>query len=72
MVHCDYNIDRYVRNRDFDYLKKLPPVTRAAEKFRLETEILDFEIRQTDEIVRVVLIREGILSGQIFRRGTVR
>lgn len=51
MVHCDYNIDRYVRNRDFDYLKKLPPVTRAAEKFRLETEILDFEIRQTDEIV---------------------
>ena len=51
MILCDSNLDRFVRNRDYDYLCTLPPAMRAAEKFRLETEALELEIRPTDEIV---------------------
>ena len=49
-MYCDYNIERYVRNKYFDYLKELAPEKRAAEKFRLETEALELEIKKTDEI----------------------
>ena len=49
-MHCDYNIERYVKNKYFDYLKELAPEKRAAEKFRLETEALELEIKKTDEI----------------------
>ncbi len=50
-MYCDYNIERYVRNKYFDYLKELAPEKRAAEKFRLETEALELEIKKNDEIV---------------------
>lgn len=49
-MYCDYNIERYVKNKYFDYLKELAPEKRAAEKFRLETEALKLEIKKTDEI----------------------
>lgn len=50
-MYCDYNIERYVKNKYFDYLKKLDPEKRAAEKFRLKTEALELEIKKTDEVV---------------------
>ena len=49
-MYCDYNIERYVKNKYFDYLNDLDPEKRAAEKFRLETEALKLEIKKTDEI----------------------
>ena len=36
-MYCDYNIERYVKNKYYDYLKDLDSEKRAAEKFRLET-----------------------------------
>lgn len=50
-MYCDYNIERYVKNKYYDYLKDLDPEKRAAEKFRLETEALKLEIKKNDEIV---------------------
>lgn len=47
---CDNNIERYVRKKYYDYLNKLSSGERFAEKFRLETQALDFEIRDDDEI----------------------
>ncbi len=51
MPLCNHSIDTYVRNRFFDRLNALPPTERAAEKLRLEIEILDFELRETDELL---------------------
>lgn len=51
MAICDYAIDRYVRDRFFDRLNVLSPTERAAEKLRLEIEALDFELRETDELL---------------------
>lgn len=51
MPFCDYAIDRYVRNEFFDRLNTLPPADRAPEKLKLEIEALDFELRETDELL---------------------
>lgn len=51
MALCDFVIDRYVRDRFFDRLNALTPAERAAEKLRLEIEALDFELRETDELL---------------------
>ena len=51
MALCDFAIDRYVRDRFFDRLNALTPTERAAEKLRLEIEALDFELRETDELL---------------------
>lgn len=51
MALCDFAIDRYVRDRFFDRLNALTPAERAAEKLRLEIEALDFELRETDELL---------------------
>lgn len=50
-MRCEYGTENYIRNEYFDYLNSLPPKVRFAEKFRLETEVLDFEIRENDRIV---------------------
>ena len=51
MPFCNHSIDTYVRNRFFDRLNDLPPIERAAEKLRLEIDALDFELRETDELL---------------------
>lgn len=51
MALCDFAIDRYVRDRFFDRLNALTPAERAVEKLRLEIEALDFELRETDELL---------------------
>lgn len=51
MTLCDYNIERYIRKQYFRELNALSPVNRATEKFRLETEALQLDIRDTDELI---------------------
>lgn len=47
---CDYNVEKYVRKSHYEYLNGLTPVKRFAEKFRIATELLAFEVRAEDEI----------------------
>ncbi|MDD6800302.1 MAG: hypothetical protein PUE85_07810 [Firmicutes bacterium] len=51
MPLCNHSIDTYVRNGFFDRLNDLPPIERAVEKLRFEIEALDFELRETDELL---------------------
>lgn len=51
MALCDYAIDRYARDRFFERLNALTPAERAAEKLKLEMEALEFELRETDELL---------------------
>lgn len=48
---CDSNIERYTREHFFERLNSLSPVSRFAEKFRIETELLKLDIKNDDEIV---------------------
>ncbi len=50
MALCDTAIYRYVTNKYFEQLNKLPPLKRAAEIFRLELENLSLELKCNDEI----------------------
>lgn len=47
---CDYNIEGYVRKRFFEKLNSLSPVSRFAEKFRIETELLRLDVKNDDDI----------------------
>ena len=49
MAMCDANIYRFVVCQNFDYLNSLPPIKRAVEIFRLETEALSMELKKEDE-----------------------
>lgn len=40
----------YIRKCNYEYLNSLTPIKRFAENFRLETEMLDFEIN-TDDVI---------------------
>ena len=48
---CDSNIERYIRKNNYEKLNKLTPTKRFTEKFRLETEALNLDIKETDEII---------------------
>lgn len=48
---CDSNIERYIRKNNYESLNKLTPIKRFTEKFRLETEALKLDIKETDEII---------------------
>lgn len=48
---CDSNIERYIRKNHYECLNGLTPTKRFTEKFRLETEALNLDIKETDEIV---------------------
>ena len=48
---CDSNIERYIRKNNYECLNRLTPTKRFTEKFRLETEALNLDIKETDEII---------------------
>ena len=50
MQLCDSSIDKYVKNKYYDRLNAMKGPERASERFRLEVEALDFELKETDEI----------------------
>lgn len=50
MALCDSSINRFVTNKNYEYLNNLCPVKRAAEIFKLEIEKLSLELKDTDEI----------------------
>lgn len=45
-MYCDYNIERYVRNKYFDYLKELAPEKRAAENSALKPRLWSLKLRK--------------------------
>lgn len=48
---CDSNIERYIRKSFYEELNSLSPVNRFAEKFKHETEYLNLNIKNDDEIL---------------------
>ncbi len=48
---CDSNIERYIRKNHYECLNRLTPTKRFTEKFRLETEALNLDIKENDEII---------------------
>ena len=50
-MSCDRNIERYARKKYYEILNGLMPAKRFAKKFKIETEELQIEIKETDEIV---------------------
>lgn len=48
---CDSNIERYIRKDNYEKLNKLTSTKRFTEKFKLETEALKLDIKETDEII---------------------
>lgn len=48
---CDSNIERYIRKNNYESFNKLTPTKRFTEKFRMETGVLNLDIKETDEIV---------------------
>mgnify|MGYP002523811711 CR=1 FL=1 len=50
IMFCDSAVERYVRKEYYDHLKSLSTTARFSEKFRLETELLNIDIKDNDEI----------------------
>lgn len=50
-MYCDSNIEWYIRKKDFEYLNGLTPLKRFSEKFRLETEALELDVKENDAII---------------------
>lgn len=48
---CDSNIERYIRKNNYESFNRLTPTKRFTEKFRMETGVLNLDIKETDEIV---------------------